>query len=371
MILNIITRLRLNNFWGYLGLKLGYLLLAFFILALVRRLITGADKEQRYQMMFRFINILLLIGFLVLELIWPLWVWLPVEMKLIPALIMADLMNLVLLSGYLLFFLYQSFLLSRKIRVLREGFGSYLLQYGYIWLSVLNLIIFLRVDYFYMPMVPGNLPWYRQVFIETVVIAFFIVLQCLALFVRRLRMAEAVPELRQLVAEVAGHFRMKVKVVRVWRLDGVKNACAGGLWMRSIFLTETLVNSTSRDDLRMIVGHECVHLKKRHLWVRVGLILGLVWLGSLFIEDFEEWRWLTVFGYTIMAYLIYQFVSRYQELQADLLAARLLGDSEAMANALLRNFSNGFNRFGPVTKLLMGHPDLGERVRRLKKQVNM
>jgi Zn-dependent protease with chaperone function len=362
--------LGLNNFLGYLGLKLGYLLLAFSILALVRRMITKTDKEQRYQMIFRYVNILLLIGFLVLELEWPLWVWLPVKIKLIPALFMADLINLVLLSGYLLFFLYQSFLLSRKIRVLHEGFGSYLLQYGYIWMSVLNLIIFLRVDYFYMTAVPGNLPWYRQVFIETVVIASFILLQSLALIIRRLRMTEAGPELRELVAEVAGHFRMKVKVVRVWRLDGVKNACAGGLWMRSVFLTETLVNSTSRDDLRMIVGHECVHLKKRHLWVRVGLILGLVWLGSLFIEDFEDWSWLILCGYAITAFLIYQSVSRYQELQADLLAAKLLGDSEAMANALLRNFSNGFNRFGPVTRLLVGHPDIAERVKRLKKQGN-
>jgi Zn-dependent protease with chaperone function len=367
MILHGLLRLGLNNFGGYLLLKLVYLLLAFLVLVAVRRAVTGKDKEWRYQMIFRYVNILLLIGFLALEIQWPLWVWLQLQMNLIPALLMTDLINLLLLSGYLVFFLYQSFLLTRKIRVLHAGFGSYVLQNSYIWLSVLNLIIFLRIDYFYLTLIPGNLPWYRQVLIESAVTGAFIIVQWLVLSIRRLRMMEAGPELRKLVAEVAGRFRMKVGVVRIWRLDGVKNAFAGGLWVRSIFLTETLVNSASRDDLRMIIGHECVHLKKHHLWIRVGLVIGLVWLGSLFIEDLAEWSWVIGFIYALAAVLIYQSISRYQELQADLLAAKLVGNNEAMADALLRTFGNGFQRFNRFFRLLAGHPELAERISRLRK----
>ncbi len=366
MILNILSGLGLNNFGGYLVLKIGYLLLAFSLLVVVKRLITGRDKEWLYQMQFRYVNILLLIGFLVLELQWPLWVWLQLKISLLAALIWTDLINLLLLAGYLVFFLYQSYLLTHKIRVLHAGFGSYMLQYGYIWLSVLNLIIFLRIDYFYLTLIPGDFSWYRQMLVESVVMGIFIILQWLVLSIRRLRMIDAGPKLRDLVDEVAGRFRLKVRVVRTWRLDGVKNAFAGGLLIRSIYLSETLVNSASRDDLRMIVGHECVHLKKRHLWVRVGLILGLVWLGSLFIEEFEEWSWVIGTMYALLAFLIYQFIARCQELQADRLAAKLVGNSEAMANALVRTFGIG-HRFGPIVRLLAGHPDLEERIHRLKR----
>jgi Zn-dependent protease with chaperone function len=364
MIVNILMELGLNNFWGYLGLKLGYLALALLILSLVRRMIMGAGKERQYQMMFRYINILLIIGFLVLELKWPLWVWVPLNIKLLPTLILNDIMNLALLIGYLVFFLYQSFLIMRKIRVLQEGFGSYLLQYSYIWLSMLSLIIFLRVDNLYMPMIPRNILHYQQLFIEVAVNGAFILMLGLTLAIRRLRMIGAGPELKELVAEVAGRLGIKVQVVRIWRLDGVKNAFAGGFLRRSIFLSEALVNSTNRDDLRMIVGHECVHLKKRHLWIRAGLIFGWIWLGSEFI-DFEEWSALIPFLYAAGVFLIYQFISRRQELEADRLSAMLVGDGKAMATALVRNFGAG-QRFGPITRLLAGHPSMEERVERLK-----
>lgn len=365
MILNILTGFGLNNFWGYLTLKIGYLGLAFAILGLMRRMIAGAYPKRRYPMVFGFGNVLLLAGFLVLELKWPLWVWLLGNMELIPAMIMADILVLLLLSGYLMFFLYQSYLLTQKIRVLQEGFGAYLLQYGYIWLSVLNLIIFLRVDYFYMPLIPGNLPWHRRLLIEAVAIGAFLLLMLLALALRRSRMVEAGPELRELVDEVAGRFGIKVGVVRIWRLDGVKNAFSGSILLRSIIVSENLLNSASRDDMRMILGHECAHLKKRDLWVRVGLIFGLVWLGSHFAGDFGEWSLFVFFVYGILAFLVYQFLSRYQELRADRLAARLVGDSEAMIAALTRNFGIG-PRFGLITRLLVGHPGMAERVERLQ-----
>jgi len=366
MILKLLVQSGMHNFAGYLILKLVYLLLAFLILTLLRQFIALPDRQRRYQLIFGYVNIMLLTGYLFLELKWPLWVWPQLRNRLIPTLVIGDAVNLMLIAGYLLFFLYQSYRLARKTRFLAQGFGSYLLQYGYIWLFVINLLIYLRLDYFYLTTLPGNLPWYRQALIESAVTVGFVILQWLVLRLRRLKMTEAEPELRKLVLEVAGRFKVKVSAVRVWHLDGVRNAFLSGFLIPSIFITETLLRTASRADLRMIVGHECAHLKKKHLLVRVALILVLVWVGSNFIEEYTgKWIWPAGFLYILLAIFLYQYLSRRQELQADLLAAKFLDGGESMANALAGVFGTG-NRYGPLTRLLIGHPDQAERIKKLK-----
>lgn len=355
MILKLLVLSGLNNFAGYLLLKLVYLLPAFLILALLRQFITK-------QLFFRYVNIILLTGYIFLELKWPLWIWLQLRLKLIPALLIGDAVNLLLIIGYLFFFLYQSFLLARKTRFLTQGFGSYLLQYGYLWLFVLNLLIYLRLDYFYLT----DLPRYRQTLLELALTAIFVFLQWLVMMLRRLKMTKAGPELLELVAAVAGRFKVKVRTVRVWQLDGVRNAFSSGLFRPSIFITETLLHTASRADLRMIVGHECAHLKKRHLLVRVVLILVLVWFGSNLIENYPgEWSWPAGFLYTLLAVFLYQYRSRRQELHADRLAAQFLDGGESMANALTGVFGSG-SSYGPLSRLLIGHPDLAVRIKKLR-----
>jgi Zn-dependent protease with chaperone function len=355
----------LNNFYGYLLLKLIYLGLALIILTVFRGLIWTPGKPLKYQILFKYGNILILIGFLILELEWPLWVWLQPNLTIVSALVIADIINLVLLAGYILFFMRQSFLIIKRTRAIATGFGSYLAQYGYTWLFVLNLLIFLRFDYFYLPLVPGNLAWQTQILIEAGVLLFFIVLQLGVLRIRRFKMTEAGPELRGLIAEVAGHFKIRVKIIRIWQLDGVKNAFASGILFKSIFITESLVNIAGPDDLRMILGHECAHLKKRHLITRVAVIFLFVWLGSLLSEALSELNWYLFAVYGLVAVISYKSVARFQEFQADFLAAKLLGGGGLMAGALTRVFGNDSQKFGRVLKWLVGHPELGERVKRL------
>lgn len=102
------------------------------------------------------------------------------------------------------------------------------------------------------------------------------------------------------------------------------------------------------------------------------LIGFLIFLGSSLIEDFPDLHWFYYLVYGLLAFLIFKAVSRAQEFAADRLAARRLDGSEAMIAALNQVFGVNLTpvRFGPVTRLLLGHPDLEERIKKLSRLKN-
>jgi Zn-dependent protease with chaperone function len=189
------------------------------------------------------------------------------------------------------------------------------------------------------------------------------------LYIRQLKMVATGPELRAIVAEVAACFKVKVKKVKIWKLDRVSNAFSSGLFFQSIFLTATLVDSVSPDDLKMILGHECVHFKRQHLKIRVLVITVLIYLWSTLMEDYPDLNWLVHIAFALVAIIIYQAIARRQELKADQLAAEMLGGKDKMAAALTRlmGLSAAPPKFGFIMGLLLGHPDLETRVKWLRK----
>lgn len=360
----------MNAVWTVIGLKMAYLILAWGLLGVIHRLIPKPGsvrfQERRFRMMmvFRTVNILLIIGFAFLEVKWPLWLWLARTRRLLSAYLLGDLVNFTLLAGYLLGMLYLAFRLDQKTKGIGLGFGSYLMQYGYFWLFVINIFVFLRLDCYYLPLIPGNFPRAYRWGLEAGAMALIVGLQLIALWVRRLRMVPAGPEVERLVREIAGKFKVKIGKIRIWKLEGVINAFATGIFIRNIYLTETMINSLSPDALRMIVGHECAHFKRRHLEIRIGLIIGLFFLGSSLVEDYPEIP-IAVYGsYWIGAVLVYQMIARFQEYQADKMAALKLGGVEGMAQALMMVASPV--KFGRFFGWLLGHPDLEARLNKLK-----
>lgn len=361
----------LNSTGTIIGLKIGYFLLAWWLLGVIYRLApkSGVAKFQelrfRMLMVFRTVNVLLIIGFAFFEVRWPLWLWLARTRELLLAYLEGDLVNFSLLIGYLTGMLYLAYRMDRKIKGISSGFGSYLMQYGYFWMFVLNTFILLRLDYYYLPLIAKELPSRYRWILEAGAIALLVGLQLLALWVRRVKVVPADPEVERLVREVAAEFKVKVSKVGIWRLENVINAYATGIFMKSILLTETLVNSLEPADLRMIIGHELAHFKRRHLGMRVIFIVGLVFLGSSLVEDYPDLPAVVYGIYWIMAVLIYNLFARYQEFEADRLSALKLGGGEQMAQALTRIAVPV--KFGRFFKWLVGHPDLETRVKRLGK----
>ncbi len=326
------------------------------------------DPERRFQwsLGLRWLIFVLLIGYLIVVLKTPLSGWF--SGKTISRLLLEDLINVAGLLGYLLVSLYQSYQITKYVYKIRSSYGSYLIQHGFLWIVLVNTIVYLRLDYFYMPLIVAIYPFSETVR-EFGLVIVFIGLQSIALLIRGLRMVPAPAAVVELVNEVARKLGVKIRRVRIWRLEMIGNAFATGFFRRSIFLTESLINSCSTQDLEMIIGHECAHFKLRHLESRVVIIGSLLYLGTTLIEYFPDLYWIYLAIYVLGAFLLFKAIARFQEIQADCLAAKALGGGEKMADALVRVF--GYNqspsKFNRIFVKFLSHPDLELRVRKLKK----
>jgi Zn-dependent protease with chaperone function len=316
---------------------------------------------------FKVLNILLIIGYIVLILQLPVWMGRHFILSL-PFILTDDIFAILLLAGYIFCFLRLSFHLQYPATIATYPFGSYLMQYGYIWLFILNILIFMRIDSYYLPLVTGSLSKFQQIIIEFIVFAVFMLLQLGVVNIRKIRMITAPPELQAMVMEVAACLKIRIKEVRIWKLDRIINAYSAGLLRHSIFLTEALIDSSDPQDLKMILAHECAHFKRHHLVRRALTILALVYLGTTLMDDYPRLPWPVYLAFSAVAFLTYQAIARRQELMADKLAGELLGGASRMADALERTFgcSSAPTRFGKISGLLLGHPDLATRLKRLR-----
>ena len=349
----------------YILLSLG--LLGVFVFWLAPRPGVGhfLDRRFRVMMFFRTANVIFIAGFVFWELKLPLWWRLAPTRRLLSAYLLGDLANFTILAWYLMGVLYLKYLMDRKTKGLSPGFGSYCAQYGHFSLMVIDLLLILRLEYYYLPLMlevcPLGYHWSLKIGSLVIVIG----LQLLVLLVRSLKMVPAGPEVEGLVKVVADEFKVKIRRVRIWRLERVMNAFAFGIFRKSIYLTETLVESLDSADLQMIVGHECAHFKKHHLELRVILILGLISLGSLLAEAFPGLPLLVYGLYFVVAVLCYNLFARFQEFEADRIAALKLGGGDRMAQALMRIVAP--ITLGPFFKWLVGHGDLETRIIKLKR----
>ncbi len=322
------------------------------------------EKRWRFIFAFRTVQWLMLIGYVILLIENPIWCRVQPSFGVVMVIIAEDLLNLLLIIGLVIFYLWLSYRCDYKGRF--EKFGSYLLQYGFSWLFVVNILIFMRIDYFYLPLLPNILSFEYRWRIELIVLAFMLLIQAVILGVRRIKMSDASPELFNLVHDVASRFKIKIRSVRVWHSEGVANAFATGLFFRHILVTDSLLETTNPGDLRMIIGHECAHFKRHHLEIRLFVLALLSYLASMMIENkLFHWPFFLCFG--LVAYICYMAIARAQEFDADHQAARVLGGPKRMIGALHR--IHGYNlspsRFG-ILGWLVSHPDLGSRVAHLE-----
>ena len=175
--------------------------------------------------------------------------------------------------------------------------------------------------------------------------------------------------------------------------NGVLNAfAAGSKEDPAIAITHGLLSRLSLRELSGVLAHELSHIRNKDLQLKstVNIILRLTRLFSLTgqlllffylpmaLMGNPPFSWVAIllllFAPTLMALMTSAF-SRTRELEADLEAARLTGDPEALALALqkLDYYNEGgilsFLRPRPginVPKWLRTHPSTEERVSRLR-----
>ncbi|MCB0597709.1 MAG: M48 family metalloprotease [Lewinellaceae bacterium] len=175
--------------------------------------------------------------------------------------------------------------------------------------------------------------------------------------------------------------------------NGVLNAfAAGSKEDPAIAITHGLLSRLSLRELSGVLAHELSHIRNKDLQLKstVNIILRLTRLFSLTgqlllffylpmaLMGNPPFSWVAIllllFAPTLMALMTSAF-SRTRELEADLEAARLTGDPEALALALqkLDYYNEGgilsFLRPRPganIPKWLRTHPSTEERVSRLR-----
>ncbi|WP_038073972.1 zinc metalloprotease HtpX [Thioclava pacifica] len=159
-----------------------------------------------------------------------------------------------------------------------------------------------------------------------------------------------------------------------------------------VCVSDGLLRLLNRRELAGVLAHEIAHVANRDLWImgladamsravslaswfgQVILLLNLplILMGAAYVP--WEVPLLLIFSPTIMA-LLQLALSRTREYDADLGGARLSGDPEGLASALLK-LERSAGRFWeemilpgrriPVPSLLRTHPPTEERVRRLR-----
>ncbi len=187
-------------------------------------------------------------------------------------------------------------------------------------------------------------------------------------------------QLKQRLAGLTKRSGVKFRDIVVWQtgsLSIANAAVAGALpWNRRIFLTDALLRYFTDEQIETIVAHELGHIRYRH--IPTYLLFSFIYLLSyLPFYQFVEEPLASLFGeapifsslsalafFAVYFVLLFRYLSRRCEHQADLYAVELTGNPEAFKNALLRlamrnSFPKSIRRF---FELFNTHPSVARRI---------
>lgn len=186
---------------------------------------------------------------------------------------------------------------------------------------------------------PGSRYWIEEGATLAAAACVFIVAPVLAKTMLSVRRLPDSPLRRELLDVCSAH-NVKVRDVLVWNTGGVMiNAAVMGLVgrLRYILMTDALLDTMDRRQLVAVMAHEIGHVRKHHMpWMVIALIAILlaastvVWLPLVGLDALgaaEAARSSTAEGVAttcalVIAFLVFGWVSRRFERQADTFAVR-------------------------------------------------
>jgi Zn-dependent protease with chaperone function len=154
-----------------------------------------------------------------------------------------------------------------------------------------------------------------------------------------------VPEgpLRTLFEEVAHAAGFRAREILVWNTGGnMANAAIVGLGARTriVLFSDALLAQLDARELAAVYAHEIGHARKHHVPIFVAWVLAFFLGGDLLAHAFfADSEWLAgglLIASMIAWFLLFGWLSRRYELEADLYAIALLGDPAAILSALER-----------------------------------
>lgn len=192
------------------------------------------------------------------------------------------------------------------------------------------------------------------------------------------------------LVEMCSRHRVRIRGPFLWRTHGsmVNGAVLGAFWpMRYLLLTDALLERLDAHQVEGVLAHEVAHVKRRHLiWLGVCVVasvLATAWTIALLAHGAGVDPQSDVAGVAasaaglLVAILVFGFVSRRFEWQADAFAACDLSVSrgstlvtEAAAGAMESALARVAELNGVSTRtFFFRHGSIGERQRRLRELV--
>ncbi len=181
-------------------------------------------------------------------------------------------------------------------------------------------------------------PW----IVETSTFAAAVVVVALAPLLARLVLdLEPLREgpLRDDLSAICSAHRVRVAGLMVWRTYGtIMNAAVMGLIgpLRYVLLSDALLESMSRPQVRAVMAHEIGHVRRRHMQWMMAVLITLLIVPVAILEaagraaQLPDWAAaLTTTGSLAFAFFAFGWVSRRFERQADTFAARHLSENGA------------------------------------------
>jgi Zn-dependent protease with chaperone function len=166
-----------------------------------------------------------------------------------------------------------------------------------------------------------------------------LIVMLMPLFLRPMLGAGSLPHgpLRQRLEAQLRRFGIRYTDILLWNTQGhIANAMVVGLvpWIRYLIFTDRLLSDLSEAEVDAVLGHEIGHIYHHHIpYYLVFLMLSTSLLGGLFImvselfpTETREWGELSlvlpVFILCVYLFLVFGYLSRRCERQADLFGCR-------------------------------------------------
>jgi len=198
--------------------------------------------------------------------------------------------------------------------------------------------------------------------------------------------------LRDMILDYAKSIQFSLQ--NIFIIDGSKrtnksNAFFTGFGKnKRIALFDTLVNQLSNDELLGVLAHEMGHYKKNHIWM--NMFIGVLYSGvmfyllsffisydglfdAFFMHQPSVYAGMLFFGmlFTPIDFflgLLLQFLSRYNEYQADQFAAETTKNPNALVSALQKLSVQNLSNLTPHPLYVFinySHPPVLQRIKRL------
>ncbi len=190
-------------------------------------------------------------------------------------------------------------------------------------------------------------------------------------------------EVRSRIESLAERENIKYRDVLVWDTSGgnIANAAMTGLMplFRYVFLTDSLLNNFSLDEIETVIAHEFGHIKYKHILAYLifsfGYLIFYMLLYVQFLPILEKLQvgdtfmalasaFITIFAFYIYFVFIFRFLSRRFELQSDLYATDSTDNPDAFKSSLIKLSEVNYmpERVPRFFEMFRTHPSVYRRI---------